>query len=102
VSKVLETSWGSDRYMVTRAVTLKAFVRVCADLHRADGEADDRERRWTNKLRRLREIEPEFRVEGFYERFPAKGQVERVARIHKRIDQLLGIEPIGSGKGEED
>jgi DGQHR domain-containing protein len=89
----LATSWGNERYMVTRAVTLKAFVRVCADLHKADGEPAERERRWTNKLRKLKEIEPDFRAEGFYERFPAKGQVERVGRIHRRVDQLLGIAP---------
>ncbi len=90
----LVSSWGNERYMVTRAVTLKALVRVCADLNRADGAADDRVRRWTNKLRRLRDIEPDLRIEGFYERFPAKGQIERVARIHRRIDQLLGITPM--------
>ena len=97
----LVSSWGNERYMVTRAVTLKALVRVCADLNRADGDAEDRARRWTNKLRRLREIEPDFRVEGFYERFPAKGQVERVSRIHKRLDQLLGITPIAAARDEE-
>ncbi|MDX2169621.1 MAG: DGQHR domain-containing protein [Deltaproteobacteria bacterium] len=98
----LVSSWGNERYMVTRAVTLKALVRVCADLNRADGDPDDRVRRWTNKLRKLRDIEPDFRVEGFYERFPAKGQVERVARVHKRIDQLLGIQPLGRGSEGED
>ena len=49
-----------------------------------------------------RSIEPDFRVEGFYERFPAKGQVERVARIHRRIDQVLGITPIGPNRDEGD
>jgi len=77
------------------------LVRVCADLQRADRNPDERPRRWTTKLRRLKEIEPEFRAEGFYERFPAKGQVERVARVHRRIDQLLGIEPLTSAKKEE-
>jgi DGQHR domain-containing protein len=100
VRTVLDTAWGSDRYMVTRAVTLKALVRVAADLNRADGEPEDRPRRWAAKLRRLKELEADFRVEGFYERFPAKGQVERVARIHRRIDQILGITPIGPSAGE--
>ncbi|MEO8601886.1 MAG: DGQHR domain-containing protein [bacterium] len=100
VHTALVSSWGNERYMVTRAVTLKALVRVCADLHHADGDADDRTRRWTAKLRKLRDIEPDFRVEGFYERFPAKGQVERVARIHRRVDQLLGIQPIGKESAE--
>jgi DGQHR domain-containing protein len=97
----LVSSWGNERYMVTRAVTLKALVRVCADLNRADGAADDRVRRWATKLRKLREIEPDFRIEGFYERFPAKGQVERVARIHRRIDQFLGITPLASNREED-
>jgi DGQHR domain-containing protein len=97
-SFVLESSWESERYMVTRAVTLKALVRVCADLHRADPDPDERTRRWATKLRRLKEIEPEFRVEGFYERFPAKGQIERVVRIHRRIDQLLGLTPLSAGR----
>ncbi len=96
--QVLEASWGNEGYMVTRAVTLKALVRVCADLHRIDGDPDDRVRRWTGKLRRLRELEPDFRVAGFYERFPAKGQVERVARIHRRLDQVLGIPPLAREK----
>ena len=64
--------------------------------------AEERARRWTGKLRRLKELEPDFRVEGFYERFPAKGQVERVARIHRRIDQVLGITPIGPNRDEGD
>jgi len=101
VRTVLGNSWDNDRYMVTRAVTLKALVRVCADLHRADGKSDERVHRWTHKLRRLKELEPEFRSEGFYERFPAKGQIERVARIHRRIDQLLGIAPIASARDTE-
>jgi len=98
---VLSNAWDNERYMVTRAVTLKALVRVCADLNRADPDADDRARRWTGKLRRLKDIEPDFRGEGFYERFPAKGQVERVARVHRRIDQLLGIQPLGVAREED-
>jgi hypothetical protein len=35
-------------------------------------------------------ITKEFRAEGFYERFPAKGQVERVRRIHTRLLDVLG------------
>ncbi|MGH7787635.1 MAG: DGQHR domain-containing protein [Candidatus Binatia bacterium] len=96
VRTVLGNSWANDKYMVTRAVTLKALVRVCADLYRADPKPDDRVHRWAHKLRKLRELEADFRVEGFYERFPAKGQVERVARVHRRINQLLGITPIAA------
>ena len=101
VRTVLGNSWDNERYMVTRAVTLKGLIRVCADLYRADGKPDERAHRWAHRLRRLKELEPDFRSEGFYERFPAKGQIERVARIHRRIDQLLGITPIAAERDAE-
>jgi DGQHR domain-containing protein len=101
VRTVLGNSWDNDRYMVTRAVTLKGLIRVCADLYRADGKPDERVHRWAHRLRRLKELEPDFRSEGFYERFPAKGQIERVTRIHRRIDQLLGITPIAAEREGE-
>jgi hypothetical protein len=34
----------------------------------------------------------QFREEGFYERFPAKGEVERVARVHRDLARAAGIE----------
>jgi hypothetical protein len=40
-------------------------------------------------MRPWAELTREFRAEGFYERFPAKGQVERVRRIHLRLNQHL-------------
>ncbi|MEO1173648.1 MAG: DGQHR domain-containing protein [Myxococcota bacterium] len=86
-------AWGNDKYMVTKPVTLKALIRVCADLAHADGDADERQERWTRKLKPWSELVREFRSEGFYERFPAKGQVERVARIHKELGRRAGIEP---------
>jgi hypothetical protein len=41
-----------------------------------------------------------FRGDGFYERFPAKGQVERVGRIHRELGRAAGIEA-RKRKGEE-
>jgi hypothetical protein len=34
----------------------------------------------------------QFREEGFYERFPAKGEVERVARVHRDLARAANIE----------
>jgi DGQHR domain-containing protein len=86
-------AWGSGSYMVTRPVTLKAIIRVAADLARVDAEpADGRVKRWTQRFRHWRERVRDFRAEGFYERFPAKGQVERVGRIHRELARLAGIE----------
>jgi hypothetical protein len=93
-------AWGNPNAMVTKPVTLKAMLRVCADLSREDGDpADGRLRRWEKRLAPWSELTRNFRAEGFYERFPAKGQVERVARIHKELARAIGIEP-RRGKNE--
>jgi hypothetical protein len=79
--------------MVTKPVTIKAMVRVCADLARDDAEPDaGRVQRWEQRLGPWSEMARQFREEGFYERFPAKGEVERVARIHKDLSRAAGIE----------
>src|SRR5687768_15156419 len=85
-------SWGNNGYMVTKPVTLKAMLRVCADLAAVDAEpADGRVERWRAKIAPWTEQAREFRNDGFYERFPAKGQVERVTRIHRDLGRAAGI-----------
>lgn len=85
--------WGKDGYMVTRSVTIKALIRVCADLTREDDNAEDgRVERWTKRFEPWRDMAKMFREEGFYERFPAKGEVERVTRVHKDLAKAAGIE----------
>lgn len=86
-------TWANDGYMTTKPVTLKAMIRVCADLARADAEpVDGRAKRWEDRLAVWSEQQKSFRVEGFYERYPAKGEVERVARIHRDLARAAGIE----------
>ncbi len=93
-SAVFEEAWGNDNYMITKPVTLKAMLRVCADLSAQDAEpADDRLARWSQKLAPWTERVRDFRNEGFYERFAAKGQIERVARIHRELGREAGIAP---------
>jgi DGQHR domain-containing protein len=95
-------AWGHAGYMVTRPVTIKAMLRVCADLARADADpADGRQKRWEKRLSPWEDLQKMFRAEGFYERFPAKGQVERVGRIQKELARAVNIE-IRRRKGEED
>ncbi|MCX7960994.1 MAG: DGQHR domain-containing protein, partial [Burkholderiales bacterium] len=85
--------WGNDAYMVTKPVTIKAMIRVCADLAREDAEpASGRPERWQKRLQPWAEMAPLFREEGFYERFPAKGEVERVARVHRDLARAIGLE----------
>jgi DGQHR domain-containing protein len=86
-------TWANDGYMATKPVTLKAMIRVCADLARVDADpADGRVQRWETRLSPWSEQQRSFKSEGFYERFPAKGEVERVARIHRDLARAADIE----------
>lgn len=105
--RVFREAWGSEDSMVTKAVTLKALVRVLGDLL-AEG---DIALEWTND-RELGEgvfvkrivpwasLVPDLRAEGFYERFPAKGQVERVQLIRNELRRRLKSVAVREGRGE--
>jgi len=85
--------WGQDDYMVTKPVTIKALIRVCADLAKEDAEPEaGRLARWEERLAPWAELARQFREEGFYERFAAKGEVERVARVHRELARAVRIE----------
>src|SRR5207249_7383501 len=63
-------AWGNDHFMITKPVTLKAMLRVCADLAPQDAEpAEGRVARWAGRLSPWAERAREFRSDGFYERF---------------------------------
>jgi hypothetical protein len=91
-AEVWGSAWGDPAFMVTKPVTLKAMLRVCADLAATDTEPEEgRVERWRQRLAPWTGQAREFRNEGFYERFPAKGQVERVSRVHRELSRLAGI-----------
>jgi DGQHR domain-containing protein len=93
--RVWGEAWGNPNYMVTRPVTLKAMIRACADLAAEDAEPEEgRVDRWEERLQPWAELRRMFRADGFYERFPAKGQVERTSRIHRELARTAGIEPV--------
>jgi hypothetical protein len=107
-AQVWGDAWGNDNYMVTKPVTLKAMIRVCADLATQDAEPQEsRIERWRERLAPWTDQARAFRSDGFYERFPAKGQIERVARIHRELARAAGIQTRGgkrkgaSNAGEE-
>ena len=95
-------AWGHAGYMVTRPVTLKALLRVCADLAAEDADPADRVKRWARRLAPRTDLARQSRVDGFYERFPAKGQVERVARIHRDPARAASIERRGKTDDDEE
>jgi DGQHR domain-containing protein len=90
-------AWGDNkRYMATRDVTLKALIRVAGDAAVAGAKAgfepgDGLLKALEKRFQPWKELQREFRREGFYERFPAKGQVERVDRIRKRLSADAGL-----------
>lgn len=95
VREVMEPVWGeNERFMFTRDVTLKALIRVLGDLLRDKRviqawEESRSPKAFLGVVRPWEDLTREFRAEGFYERFPAKGQVERVRRIHLRLLETL-------------
>src|SRR6185437_14416510 len=92
--KVWEGAWGNANFMVTKPVTLKAMLRVCADLAHTDADpVEGRIARWAKRLAPWADIQKTFRVDGFYERFPAKGQIERVGRVQRELARVAEIEP---------
>jgi DGQHR domain-containing protein len=100
--KVWGEAWGNASSMVTKPVTIKAMLRVCMDLSREDAEpVDGRVRRWERRLAPWTEQIRAFRSEGFYERFPARGQVERVGRVHRELARAARIE-VRRGKADKD
>ncbi len=93
---VFEPAWGDNkRYMVTRDVTLKALVRVAGDIARSDridiAPGESNAKPLAKKLQPWSGLVRDFRREGFYERFPARGQVERVEKIRARLTREAGI-----------
>jgi DGQHR domain-containing protein len=93
-------AWGSPKFMITRPVTLKALMRVCADLSTREAEPEEgRVERWRERLTPWQEQTRAFRNDGFYERFPAKGEVERVGCIHRELNRLAGIQSRQNAKG---
>jgi hypothetical protein len=93
--RVFGDAWGDNkRYMVTRDVTLKALVRVAGDaaaqsraIGVAPGASADVENALVNRFAGWSDLVSEFRRDGFYERFPARGQVERVEKIRARLSR---------------
>ncbi len=94
--KVWGEAWGHAGYMVTQPVSLKAMIRVLADLAEHDLEPENgRVKRWEERLGPWTELQRSFRSQGFYERFAARGQVERVARIHRELARVAGLKDGG-------
>jgi DGQHR domain-containing protein len=90
--KVWGEAWGNPAFMVTKPVTIKAMLRVCAALAKHDGAPEEgRQRRWQERLAPWSGLGRDFRAEGFYERFAARGQVERVGRVARELARRVDV-----------
>src|SRR5262245_36884032 len=91
-----ERIWGSnEKYKFTSSVTLKALIRVLSDLVLREDlvekwRANPGPRIFEKIIAPWAQLSDEFRNEGFYERFPAKGQIERVRVIEQRLLREIG------------
>lgn len=83
-------SWGDNKnFMVTRDVTIGGMLRfagdVAAKIDPTLAPGPDLVRLLEARCKTVGELVPEFRRDGFYERFGARGQLERVELIRKRL-----------------
>lgn len=93
-------AWDDDRFMVCRPVVLRAMLRVCFDLADQDAEpAAGRVERWKRRLEPWRSLAPDMRADGFYNRFAAKGEVERVAKVHRQLATSAQIPVVARSRG---
>lgn len=85
-------AWGDARSAVTSPTVLQAVMRLTAALLAVDADDDGgRAERWAERLRPAARLVPELRRDGFYERFPAKGPVERVGVVCARLAAACGL-----------
>jgi DGQHR domain-containing protein len=85
-------TWNNPAFMVTKPVTIKAMLRVCAALAKQDGEPEEgRPKRWQERLEPWGQLARDFRAEGFYERFAARGQIERVSRVARELARRVDV-----------
>jgi hypothetical protein len=82
--------------MVTRDVTIEAMLRLCGDVAaKTDATVapgHELQKLLETRFRSFAELVPDFRREGFYERFPARGQLERIDLIRKRLARQARLE----------
>ena len=82
--------------MVTRDVTIASMLRFVGDVAaRIDATVmpgPELVKLLEARCKPIAEMTHEFRREGFYERFPARGQIERIDIIRKRIARQAHFE----------
>lgn len=90
-------AWGDNkRFMVTRDTTLKALLRLAGDVVRGADRLGiapgmDLTAPLAGAFAPWRDLARDFRREGFYERYPAAGQAQRVEKVRVRLAREAGL-----------
>ncbi len=97
LGKTFGEAWGDNKnHMVTRDVTIGAMLRFCGDVAaRIDATVvpgPELVKLLEARFKPIGELTGEFRREGFYERFPARGPLERIDIIRKRLARQARFE----------
>ncbi|MCA8952376.1 MAG: DGQHR domain-containing protein [Planctomycetes bacterium] len=90
-------AWGDNKdYFVTRDVTIGAMLRLCGDVAaKVDSTlmpGPELLKTLESRLKPISGLTFEFRRDGFYERFPARGQLERIELIRQRLAREARLE----------
>jgi DGQHR domain-containing protein len=90
-------AWGDNKnHMISRDVTIEAMLRLVGDaaakIDATVTPGPELQKLLENRFRPFAELVPDFRREGFYERFPARGQLERIDIIKKRLSRQAKFE----------
>jgi DGQHR domain-containing protein len=94
IQETMKDVWGNKNSMFTTSVTIKALVRAFGNILSYPAVRKTwREKKSPDALKPFiegwKDMAVEFRKEGFYERFAARGQVERVRKIHNELARRL-------------
>ena len=88
-------AWGSASSMVTRAVTIKAMIRVAFDLAREDGiPVEGRVQRWQQRLKPWADMRPAFKADAAALERVATGRIFTASQAleHGLVDQIGFVE----------
>lgn len=77
--------WENKNYMLAVPIVIKSLIRIASDWATEYDSKKDMVSYWCDRFEGWKKIVNEFRKDGFYERFPAKGQIERVQFIVKKL-----------------
>lgn len=92
-SEVFEDMWANENFMVTTPVTIKALIRVCADMSSQDADPEEgRVKRWREKMSPWTAHGHDFRKQGFFKRLGTTGQRTSVAKLHRQLAREAGLD----------